>query len=1192
MAAVRRALALVLLLLLLPIALSAANTRLNLSRKFPVVEAENRIWLGTPDGLLQYNPGDDSFRRFPLPIEDRSPRIEQLRYADEWLWCVLDRGLAALHVRLNEWLYFDAASGLPDDVVNGLDFQDSHVWVATPKGIARFDMLIEEWETFAESRGKVEEILVEDENVWSIAADGFAEYSPRFEKWRRFRLEGDSTARLNRAFLLEEELWLLSDRGLIRFDIELRTRRRFFTPFLQGENLLELQVEDGNVWGITRLGLYFYDREAETWLEFAGNSYLQGVTLVDACVDRSEIWVLTDRNLLVWNRTGKEWEIFDYASGLSASETEVVYANGGMVFLLGPEGIDYRLGAEESWRRHAVESRTGGRRGRHLLGKLFDDQEGGSISLGEREWGGEGSHISLLRDYEGRFQDGKDHSSAASGTRFDVKSRLALGEGRGVTGFYNDVDYGEVMYGARYRSREGGILREAGWGDFRRETAELPFGETSSLFGSHVWLQSGPKTDRFKRSRVTLKGFSGERRSQKRFEYFPGTVGRSLIQLRHPNLVRGTEIVELDGVRADGGNDYVLDYTSGTLVFVREGLVNADTRIEIEYEYYVDEGNDRAHGAAVDFSPHDDLAIRGDWVRLSRDRAEAATDLLAVHGEARRRLGGYDIRVVPGVAFMPGPVVDSTVRQDGQGGWCGTPCVPESDGAAATYLEGLASSSRVRFRTRYERYAPDYVGFYRPQSVLGDVERRFELHTTADVSEALRLSGEWRSEWSVNPGGGKSPTDRYGNLGFLLHPVDWPSWQLRYQDFHTETAEGRLERSALQNRWEYQLPASLSRRLLLQRVDTEAFLRFGQQMYSEAAERGEEAFRQGHVRLRTDIGDRFRGSLFYRRGDRNAVEKGNGESPISREERLLFHLAHEEWRLVQAHLRLENRLDRDFHADAAAWDARLDQFTQFDLRLSPGRLWEQLSPLHFEFNANQSFRGRGAIGKEVRGWVWRPFLRDTRRLESGQVVRNFFVRNEFRPVARWHLFSLVEWNVLEDEGGGNLPKTRSWRWSEKLDAKLGFKTRLNLQYREYSRNRRGEETTRFREPAAWIQHRWTPNLQSVFNASFRRTRFREGEIRNFTHSWDGRCDLTLRKSRFLHIRRLEVRQEFSGTRRHTRGDDPERLHQLAASSSLHLYPLHSTIVRGQFQVAWQTDVLSSGGDRVDIGLNLRISLRF
>ena len=1031
MAVGRRALRPVLiLLLLLPSVLPAANARLNLSREFPVVEAENRIWIGTADGLFQYNPDDDSFRRFPLPIEGRSPRIEQLRYADEWLWCVLDQGLAALHVRLNEWLFFDAANGLPADAVNGLDFQDSQVWIATGKGIARFDMLIEEWEVFEESQGGVEDILVEDEDVWSIAENGFAEYSPRFEKWRRFEVEGDAAVRLSRAFFLEEELWLLSESGLIRFDTELRTQRRFFMPFLQEENLLELQVEDGDVWAITRLGIYFYDREAEAWREFEGNSYLQGVTLVDACVDRSEIWVLTERNLLVWDRSGKEWEILDYASGLSASGAEAVFANGGMVFLFGPRGFDYRLSADESWRRHAVESRTGGRRSRHILENLFDDEEGGSISLGKSEWGWEGSHISLLRDYEGRFGGREGDSESASGTRLDVKSRLTLGEARGVSGFYNDVDYGEVMYGMRYRSREGDILREANWGDFRRETADTPFGETVSLFGGNVWLQSGPKTVRFKRSLVTLKGFSGERYSQKTFEFFPGTAGRSLIQLRQQNLVRGTEIIELDGVRADGGNDYVLDYTSGTLVFVREGLVNADTRVEIEYEYYIDEMNDRAHGAMINFSPHDDLSVQGDWVRLSRDNAvdgesEAATDLFSVHGEARRRLGGYDLKIVPGVAYQP-----------------------KSDGTAATHLEGLVSSSKIRLRTRYEGYSPDYANLYRPQSVLGDVESRFELHTSADLSEEIRLSGEWRNVRGFAREGGPSPTDRYGNLTFVLHKPDWPSWQLSYQDFQTERSSGRREKQFLQNRWEYQLPTFLSRKLLLQGVNGEAFLRFGRQTDSGAGQFGEEEFRQGYVRLRTDVGDRFRGNLFYRRSDRDAVVRG--KSPISRSERMLFYLSHEKWRLAQANMRLENSLDQDFQQSSAEEDARLDQFSQFDLRLSPGHLWDRLSSLHFEFNFNQSLFSRGATGKEMGRWVWQPFLRDTRRLQDAQVVRNFFVRNEFRPGSRWHLFSLVEWNVLENEAGADFLKTSSWRWSEKLDAKLGFKTRLNFQYREYS----------------------------------------------------------------------------------------------------------------------------------------------
>ena len=82
------------------------SAEINLPFQYPVLEAENRVWIGTPAGLYQYNPDDDSFKRTSPPTERQIPEIKQLYYHDEWLWCVLDSGLAALHIRLNEWLFF------------------------------------------------------------------------------------------------------------------------------------------------------------------------------------------------------------------------------------------------------------------------------------------------------------------------------------------------------------------------------------------------------------------------------------------------------------------------------------------------------------------------------------------------------------------------------------------------------------------------------------------------------------------------------------------------------------------------------------------------------------------------------------------------------------------------------------------------------------------------------------------------------------------------------------------------------------------------------------------------------------------------------------------------------------------------------------------------------------------------------
>jgi len=1379
MAIYRRPLWSLLTLVVIPATLHAGTVRLNLRRQFPAVQAENKVWLGTPSGLFQASLDDRSFRRVPLPPEAPSSHVEQLLYDDEWLWCVLDTGLAALHIRLNEWLHFDAAHGLPSDRVLALDSRDSQIWAATGDGAARFDMLIEEWEVLGESQGgptgPIRDILAQGEDIWLLTEGAFLQYDSRFEKWRHHRVEADPTARLRRAFFLDGDLWLLCDRGLVRFDPALQTQQLFFTPYLNRANLLEVLVEDGRLWCLTSLGIYLYDPDAQAWRDFEGNAYLRESTLVQAYVTGSEVWVLTDRNALVWDRLSRDWGVLDYSSGLSATPFSSVHVSGDMVFLLRPQGCEYRFGRDDVWQRHSFAGSARAGSGRQILGDLLDSEEGGYIPLGETRWGWAGSHVSLLHDYERRFGDGSGDPDVSAGSRLDLKSQLPISGSRQAMGFYNNTDYAEIMYGLGYRNRGDGLVREANWGDLDRESADAPFHETTSLFGSSVWMQDGPKTSRYRRSLLTLKARTGERRSQKTFEHYRGATTRrevsrrdvdyvrrqffafpaldevvgprglqvwlddlrpatddpntrhgmtiasvtgdfdqlratehftyhakagavcllryvdprstivvchqtqggareavlqygesistarhnvyyldaqqiipasfrlqiadaagqpvpldqfgldgdrdglvdsrwidyergllvfpaprpfrgaaydpeqpqstyvlqaryetrlSLIQLQHRDLVRGTETVRLDGVAAEGGNDYVLDYTNGTLVFVREGVVNADSRIEIEYEFYTGQGDSHLHSARLAFSPHDDLNVQGDWSQLSDDGSSggapgSGTDLLTAHAEARHRVGGYDLRVVPGVAYQP---------RDG--------------GLTGTHFEGLISSPSLRVQARYEHFAPEYANLYRPQSVLGDVESRLALDATADVGQHARLTAEWQGTRAAGRDDNASPTDRRGRLGLLLHRPEWPSWQVRYQHSTTAYASGTQEKRFLQNRWEYRLPGSVSQRLLLQTVHAEAFLRLGRQWDASSAGDGEEGFRQGYVRVNTTVSDRFRGGLFYRRNDLDVVGQDDVESPLSRSERLLLDLSHEEWRLAQVNVRVENTLDQDFHEHSPVRSARLSQFSQADLRLSPGRLWSTLSPLHFELNISQTLFGLGATGASPDAWVWQVFSGDARSLDDSQLIRNCFVRNELRPSSRWHLFSLVEWGTREAGPALSSLKTRQWRWSEKLDMRLGYRTRLSLQYRGYSQHRGYGRRTRYYEPSTWIQHRWTPALQSIVSAAFRRTQDREGYIRNLTHYWEGRGDIIVRTRRIQRLRRVEIRQSLAATRRHTSGHVPERLWQLASVSSLDSYPLSSTIVRAQFEVTRELDRLYEKRHSVDIGLSLRASLRF
>ena len=286
-------------------------------------------------------------------------------------------------------------------------------------------------------------------------------------------------------------------------------------------------IEDEVIWVYAKSGLYYYDQDSGVWREFEGNSYLKNTILVNSYVDQSEIWILTDQNVLVWDRTEKTWETLDYSSGLSTSNFKSVYVNNGMTFLQNPQNIDYRLSTEDNWRKHTIQKVKGtvGASGKQMLKNLFDNEEGGYIGLGKYRLGFEGSRITQICDYEQRYDNGEaGEADIITGNRLDIKSQLSLEKSRSISGFYNNIDYSETMYGIRYRSRGNDFLREFNWGDYRLDPGSVPFGETASMFGSNIWLQAGDKTPRFKRSLLTVKAFTGELRSQKTYEHYQGAL--------------------------------------------------------------------------------------------------------------------------------------------------------------------------------------------------------------------------------------------------------------------------------------------------------------------------------------------------------------------------------------------------------------------------------------------------------------------------------------------------------------------------------------------------------------------------------------------------------------------------------------------------------------------------------------------
>lgn len=1346
--------------------LNAAD-KVNINRNYQVVEAENKVWIATPNGLFQYNSDDDSYKRYIIPGNPNSQAVREIEYNDEWIWCVMDSSLAAMHIRLNEWLIFNEKTGLPSNRVTGIDFTDDYIYISTDKGAARYDLLIEEWENLAneELNGKpVRDVIVIDDVVWFFTDHSASEYSPGYEKWRHQEISSDPELRISMAYYFNKRIWLISNQGLVQFNPELRSFQFHTHPYLQPGSILEIFTEDENNWIIANQGLYMFGYESEMWNEFEANAYLENKHIVNGYVDDSEVWIFTDRDVHVYDRDEKDWQVLDYVSGLTSTAFLTGYISGGMAFLINEQSIEHRLTEEDNWYFYEIKQYgdDGGLAGKKILKNLFDNEAGGYIPLGSKKWSWEGTRMTYIYDLENTFPNsGSTLTDLTSGFRLDVKSQFAITENRTISGYFNNIDYSETMYGVRYRSKENDLLREFNWGDYRHEPGLVPFGETASMFGSNIWLQAGKKTEKYKRSLFTVKAQTGQKRSQKHYEYSLGVLdefsfsleasdyqayrfysipyfdttqivsdieiyaddnssgnntpntetvsiagvsgnfdllkatsdyyyyekanvirftgyynssatlvirfqvngtqyegilqqdstistslenfyylnassivpysfkleiedelgadislsdmglddngdGRvdsewidyengililpedrtvlgdftmqaeydteyALMQLEYDNLVREKETVKLDGIPAEAGTDYVLDYTNGTLVFVKDGLVSPETQIEVEYEYYVSDDYSQMHGATVNFSPSDNISVQADWVNFENEN-DSTSNLLTLSSELRQKAGDFDIKITPGVAFDA-----------------------EENKITAYQAEGVVSSSKIRFQSKYENYKEEYQNIYEPQSMVGKVKEKFEMNTDIDVHKNVRLSGTWNDTKSFETEfSDDNPYYKTRSAGALFHHQSLPGYEITYNNSQIQTDTSSIQKSYLQQQLEYQVPQNVLDKIRIKSLKLEGNLKSGSQSGQEIAGTMNQKFVQGNFRVNMSLANQFQTSLFYRRNDftDNDSESSSEKKHVLTSERVLFNLSHEKWSLLQTNLRIENSMESYDYPSDDEYDLDLSQYTQLNFRLSPGALWDKLSSLFFEFNINQSLYATGNSDESSSKYIWSALPVESDEMNNAQYLRTYYIKNEFRPNPKIYLYSLYEWNNQKTQYSLSDLYTNYWRLSEKLDLKLGNRTRLNLQYKQYYSDLGYDELTSYLEPSVWLERRWTSSFQNVFYGSYRYTKDFEGDIKDYIHKYEARYDIIFKKKDYLRMDRLELQQSFSGGQTITDGYNADNYYYLNSTTSLNIYPLQSLIIRLNFGLNKVTNIQSPDDGYLSTDLNLRLSLKF
>ena len=485
----------------------------------------------------------------------------------------------------------------------------------------------------------------------------------------------------------------------------------------------------------------------------------------------------------------------------------------------------------------------------------------------------------------------------------------------------------------------------------------------------------------------------------------------------------------------------------------------------------------------------------------------------------------------------------------------------------------------------------NYQNLYRPQFVLGPVKRRLQFYGMVDALEYLRITAEWQKIQGFSTAEKNNPTDQIGSSSLLLHHGKWPALQLSYSQFHTQLQGETSRKYFWESHLEYQLSDLSKRKLLISSLKLEALLRSGEQENAASPILAKQKFNQALIRFNTAFSQRFQAGILYRIRNVKDNSSQNVDKPVSKSEKLLLDLSHEEWRLLQFNMRLENNLTNYFYRESDTKNLNLRYFSQLNVRFFPGHLWHPLSPFSFDMNYNRSINGVGTLREDQENWLWWVSDSKIKKLDNYQRLENYYLKNEFRPSAWWFLFSLFEYSPQENSFGIRKIKTKFWRWSEKIDLRLGWKTHLIVQYRQFYQDMDYGRIDRYREPSGQLEYRLSQDFLNIFNLLYRRRWTEDRLIQNVSDRWEARYDINWRKYPFFKMRGIDFRQGFAMSHLDQSGYNASRQLQLSTSTVLDLYPVHSLIIR--LRADWsdfQEEFMPLSNARTLL-ISLRVSLR-
>jgi len=590
---------------------------------------------------------------------------------------------------------------------------------------------------------------------------------------------------------------------------------------------------------------------------------------------------------------------------------------------------------------------------------------------------------------------------------------------------------------------------------------------------------------------------------------FESNIAR--FHLKHNRLVRGSEVLSVDGQLKIAGEDYILDYTSGTLLFVKEGVLNDDSEIEILYEYYrtVDENYYQLSAAT---GPSDNLWAETSY--LAFDKADSTAgqtnrvQTLTGFSEIKWSIGGVAFRVTPEYAQS-----QSSSRR-----------------GKSVNIGSNISSSQIRLYANYRHLDESYDNVFERKFKLGRLKSETEAGAQYEPLDYLRLTTHWRQRNGFNDSLSRNGKENQIEGSILINKSQYPVLSLSAQRITTDLSDSTTQRTSWRADLEYILPEVVLKKLSIQSLTVSSFYRRSVETRNQSLQEVERRLYQNfYARISLSPIELININTYFRHNSLDAGFPFSEVAPAKSDDKLFFDVISDKLKGLSIGLRYVGEMWWYYYASISSLhDLRLQESFQVNSRIFPGQWIGFLLPFTFEANYQSNFSGYFRDRQEKPRILLSFFDKPEKEPAVQSTDGKFYqFKSEWRPTAEIvHYFSwdlsnsrLTSWNSLMDNQIRNL--------NNRLDYRPSIFAYLSLQF-NYQSETRGDYYSRARySPSVWLENRWSEDFLTRLNLYTYWESIEQGHISQKSVSAAPLVSLIYKNSSLWFLGRVEIKDDIS-----------------------------------------------------------------